>query len=281
MELSCRRAKIPRKSSRFSNEIYPVWTLLILAGLREYENKPYRRFFEWLEVTEQLQRHLELTQLPHYTTLQKFTQRIPPKWIHMLLRSSGDTLEEPAIIAIDSTGFRLDYGSQHYIRRMTHLGVKRFQVKTHLKLTIGVETKSQLVTSCKIRRGPANDNKDFPIVATRAAEATEIATIVADKGYDSEANHKLCREQLGSHTIIPARNQDVPITRTRGRYRKEMKRGYDTKTYNQRNKDETVNSVIKRLMSETIRARKTKTQNRTLGLRIFTYNSQRLARIGA
>jgi len=186
--------------------------------------------------------------------------------------------EEPVVVAIDSTGFRSDYGSQHYIKRMTHSGMKKFQVKTHLKLTISVETQSQLITSHKIRRGPANDNRDFPIVARRAAEAVTLGTIVADRGYDSENNHRLVRETLNANTIIPTRNQDIPICRTHGKYRKEMKRGYDKNTYHQRNKTETVNSVIKRIMSETIRARKTRTQNRTLGLRLFAYNSQRLAR---
>ncbi|MGC2428187.1 MAG: hypothetical protein WA421_14205, partial [Nitrososphaeraceae archaeon] len=32
---------------------------------------------------------------------------------------------------------------------------------------------------------------------------------------------------------------DVPIWRTHGRYRKQMKRGYSKVLYNQRNKDET------------------------------------------
>ena len=47
-------------------------------------------------------------------------------------------------------------------------------------------------------------------------------------------------------SIIPARNEDVPIWKTSGRYRKLMKRGYSKKKYHQRNKNETVNSVVKR-----------------------------------
>jgi len=43
----------------------------------------------------------------------------------------------------------------------------------------------------------------------------------------------------------------VPIWRTHGKYRKEMKRGYSKIVlYHQRNKDETIISVIKRLFGE-------------------------------
>ena len=39
---------------------------------------------------------------------------------------------------------------------------------------------------------------------------------------------------------------------TRDKYRKEMKRGFSKILYNQRNKDETIVSVIKRLFGEHI-----------------------------
>ena len=44
----------------------------------------------------------------------------------------------------------------------------------------------------------------------------------------------------------------VPVWKTRGKYRKVMKRGYSRILYNQRNKDETIVSVIKRLFREHI-----------------------------
>ena len=47
----------------------------------------------------------------------------------------------------------------------------------------------------------------------------------------------------------------IPIWKTRGKYRKKMKRGYNKLLYNQRNKDETIMSVIKRLFGEPIQSR--------------------------
>ncbi|MGB7952692.1 MAG: hypothetical protein WCF23_01825, partial [Candidatus Nitrosopolaris sp.] len=43
------------------------------------------------------------------------------------------------------------------------------------------------------------------------------------------------------HFVIPARYEHVPIGKTHGGYRKQMKRGYSKLLYNQRNKNETCN----------------------------------------
>ncbi len=56
-----------------------------------------------------------------------------------------------------------------------------------------------------------------------------------------------------------------------------MKRHFDKEKYNQRNKVETANSVIKRLMGNTIRSRKVKTQNRELEFKMIAYNAHRQA----
>ena len=49
------------------------------------------------------------------------------------------------------------------------------------------------------------------------------------------------------HLVLYKRYEHVPIRKTHGRYRKQMKRGYSKLLYSQRNKDETIVSVIKRL----------------------------------
>ncbi len=53
------------------------------------------------------------------------------------------------------------------------------------------------------------------------------------------------REDLKAYCIIPPRYAHVPIWKTHGRYRKQMKRAYPILLYNQRNEDETIISVIK------------------------------------
>lgn len=58
-----------------------------------------------------------------------------------------------------------------------------------------------------------------------------------------------------------------------------MKRGYPKILYNQRNKDETILSVIKRMFGEHITSRLVKTQNRELSFRCIAYNMHRLTNL--
>jgi len=95
----------------------------------------------------------------------------------------------------------------------------------------------------------------------------------------SEENHVFVREGQKAYSIIPPRNMHVPIWRTHGRFRKQMKRGYTKILYNQRNKDETIMSVIKRVFGEYITSRLVRTQNRELSFRCIAYNMHRLTNL--
>jgi len=79
--------------------------------------------------------------------------------------------------------------------------------------------------------------------------------------------------------VIPARYRHVPVWKTYGKYRKQMKRGYSKLLYNQRNKDETIISIIKRLFGEHITSRLVRTQNRELSFRCIAYNTHRLTNL--
>jgi hypothetical protein len=80
-----------------------------------------------------------------------------------------------------------------------------------------------------------------------------MSIVTADKAYDSEDNHVLVRDVLHAFSVIPPRYEHVSIRKTHGKYRKQMKRGgYSKLLYNQRNKNETILSVIKRLFGEHI-----------------------------
>ena len=157
--------------------------------------------------------------------------------------------------------------------------MSRMKTRTRrfVKLTTGTELRTQVVTAIKVRRGPANDNVDFGPVVRRAHRIKRIKLGIGDKGYDAEKNHELLRDELHAQSIIPARHEDVPIWRTRGRYRKEMKRGYSKARYHQRSKDETVFSVIKRTMGDEVRSMGVKAQNNEMRLKIISYNAARIA----
>ena len=100
--------------------------------------------------------------------------------------------------------------------------------------------KEYIICNSRIRRAPTrHDNIDFRPIITRTSNILPLSVVTADKGYDSEDNNRLVRDDLHAFSIIPARYEHVPIWRTYGKYRKQMKRGYSKLLCNQRNKDET------------------------------------------
>jgi len=140
----------------------------------------------------------------------------------------------------------------------------------------------QIICTIKIRRAPTrHDNIDFKPIITRTSEILPLSVVTGDKGYDSsEDNHLLVREDfLHAFSVIPARYEHVQIWKTHGKYRKQMKRGYSKLLYNQRNKDETIISVIKRLFGEHVTSRLVRTQNRELSFRCIAYNTHRLTNL--
>jgi hypothetical protein len=117
------------------------------------------------------------------------------------------------------------------------------------------------------------------MAAFRTSDILPLSVVTGDKGYDSEDNHLLVREDLHAFSVIPARYGDVPIWRTNGKYGKQMKRGYSKLLYNQRNKDETIISVMKRMFGEHLMSRLIRTQNRELSFKCITHNMHRLTNL--
>ena len=115
---------------------------------------------------------------------------------------------------------------------------------------------------------------------TRIAKIKPLSAVVAaDKAYNSEYNHVLVREKLNRFSIISSRHENMAIWKTHGKYRKEMKRGYNKILYNQRNKDETIVSIIKRLFGEYVISRLVRMQNRKLVFRCIAYNIHRMLKL--
>ena len=90
----------------------------------------------------------------------------------------------------------------------------------------------QIICIIKIRRSPTrHDNIDFRPIITKTSQTRPLSVVTVGKGYDSEENHVLVRELLHGFSIIPTRYEHVPIRKTRGIYRKQMKSGYSKLLY--------------------------------------------------
>nr|WP_167393243.1 transposase [Azospirillum oryzae] len=59
----------------------------------------------------------------------------------------------------------------------------------------------------RVRPGPAGDLPDLVPLTTDASAVMAFDEVIADAGYDSEANHRFCRETLGVHSLIPAKKR--------------------------------------------------------------------------
>jgi hypothetical protein len=251
-----RNSRIPLFLHRKSNHLFSVWQHMVLLTVRQYEGKSYRMFVDWLVEAYYLRLFLQLSRIPHFTTLQKFADRINSTLLGKIISSFIILTGTRHIFAgIDSTGFKVTHASEYYTERAN------LRRRKYAKLSIGADVLQQIICNIRIRRAPTrHDNIDFKPIVKRIANIIPLSVVTADKAYDSEDNHLLVREELGAFSVIPARHKDVPIWNTYGKYRKQMKLGYPKILYNQRNKDETIISVIKRLFGEHLMSRLIRTQ---------------------
>ncbi|MGC2598773.1 MAG: hypothetical protein WA395_11665 [Nitrososphaeraceae archaeon] len=95
---------------RKSNHVFTMWQHLILLTIRQYEGKSYNRMYvEWLLEAYYLRLFLGLSRIPHFTTLQKFTDRINNSLLEKIISSFIVISGTKHIFAgIDSTGFKKD-----------------------------------------------------------------------------------------------------------------------------------------------------------------------------
>ena len=86
-----------------------MWQQLVLLTIKQYEGKSYRKFIEWLVEAYHLRLFLGLPHIPHFTTLQKFTDRIKNSLLEKIISSFIVISGTKHIFAgIDSTGFKKD-----------------------------------------------------------------------------------------------------------------------------------------------------------------------------
>jgi hypothetical protein len=160
------KSRIPLFLHKKSNHIFTVRQHIVLLVLRQYENKSYRMFVEWLLEAYYLRMFMQLSHIPHYTTLQKFAARISGTMLEKIISSFVVLLSNTRrlfIGIIDSSGFKLSNASQYYTDKVDlH--------KKYLKLSTGVEVLSQIVCYIKIRRAPRHDTKDFRPLITKISE---------------------------------------------------------------------------------------------------------------
>ena len=171
-----------------------MWQHIVLVTIRQYEGKSYRMFTDWLVEAYYLRLFLQLSKIPHYTTLQKLIDRIIIMKLGKIISSFILFTGTRHIFAgIDATGFKITHASEYYTNR-----TKLKRRKKYAKLSIGADVLKQIICKVKVRRAPTtrHDNMDFKPIVTKISKIKPLSVFVADKVYDSEDNHVLtCKRE--------------------------------------------------------------------------------------
>ena len=183
--------------------------------------------------------------------------------------------------AVDGTGFDARPASRYF----TTVAGRRTRQKHWPKLTVVADAATHRVLAAAVDRAPTQDAPHL-VPAVRAAVArAAIGTVMADAGYDSEANHATCRRELGVGRTVIALNWRGSRKWPRARYRRQMVRRFRRKprrskhrrVYGQRWQIESGFSRTKRLLGSALRAREWVNQKKEILMRVLTHNLMLLA----
>jgi hypothetical protein len=281
------RRVVPPRLSKHAGPTYPPASLLAALLLKEHLRLTYRAAEDLLRLSDRLRRLFGLRVVPDHSTLWWFGRRhLGPDAIAAVMRETVERaagrLRGPRLVALDSTGLWLSHASRYFEWRARRGRRQRGWLKWAMAMWVG----PQLLLAQRVRPGPSGDFGDLVPLASAAHAVLPFERLVADAGYDSEANHRFCREELGVDSLIPAKKRrSVRVVATTP-YRQEMVRRLgepgderDRGAYRQRWKAETVMSVAKRRWGEALSARADTTQEAQALLRGVVYNLSRLVRL--
>jgi len=249
---------VPRYFSKFSKKIFCNHQKIILLVLKQKLRTTYRDLIEFLKITD-IPMFIGLKRIPHHTTLVKFSRKIKPCWLNLLLphRKARTT-------GIDGTGFEVENKSMHYQMRTARSFYRRY-----IKLGISADMDKQIVMKHSIHKSPRNDHKDFmPLV-----KGIKTNFVCADKGYDAKKNHLFVLKDLKAQSCIKVREK--VLGRNRSTLRKKILKNFDERTYHQRSKVETIFSVIKRKYGSCLKARNFYSQKKEVICKLIAYNLDR------
>ena len=273
------KAALPAYSHPSSPKKFTQHQLFACLVLKAFLKTDYRGLVACLQDASAWCAAIELVNVPHFTTLQKAARR--------LLRGSpvAELLDETVgqimgrkrrvpLAAIDSTGLESRHTSRYFIHRRSRTPnlYQTTQYTRYPKLGLLVDCSNHVVLGYLTDQGPKTDIRDLGPTLRQTSRRVRLEWLTADAGYDSESNHRLCRDDCGIRSLIPpkhGRPTDKPAT---GRYRRLMQTRFDKTRYGQRWQVETVVSMIKRRLGSATTGRSYWSRRRDLMLIVLTHN---------
>jgi hypothetical protein len=154
---------------------------------------------------------------------------------------------------------------------------------------VACDAGSHFLAAATVSQGPANDSPQFRPAMNQAALAVTWDRVLADAAFDSEANHRLCRQTLGVRsTVIPLNRRNRGRKRPKTKYRRQMVKRFRKKpkgsryrrVYGQRWQAESAFSRHKRLLGSALRGKSDASRQRECYLRVLTHDLMLLAATG-
>jgi hypothetical protein len=273
------RDSLPAYSHVFSPKKFTQHQLFACLVLKGFLKTDYRGLAVHLRDCPSLPEAIHLCRVPHYTTFQKAAHRLlaaPParRLLATTIRRHMNRKKRVQRAAMDSTGLESSPASPYFVRRRAATGSPWKSMIYHRfpRLALLCTTASHFVLGYRTGRGPRPDVVDFQPLLADALQEVRIKAVMADSGYDSEANHCFGREICQVRTIIPANRGPKTNKPAQGRYRRLMQTRFDATAYKDRCQVETVVSMIKRRQESFLRSRAYWSQCRDLRLKVLTHN---------
>jgi Transposase DDE domain len=266
-------------SHRYSPKTYTQPQKFACLVLKVFFKQDYRGICKLLKELSDLRAVLGLKKVPHFTTLQKSAQKLlsivrVKRMFTRLVQRFHRRRRRVRRAALDSTGFQCGHASSYYTRRRAQSGKTPVFYKHYAKLEATVDCATHFVLAASAGRGPSVDTNRFIPLLNQALDQILLDSVLADAGYDSEANHSYAREELGVRSFIPAKAGRPTSKPPSGRYRRRMKQRLDKNygSYGQRWQVETVFSMIKRRLSASVAARTYRSQCCEVMLLVLSHN---------
>lgn len=253
----------PDRSSKKSKRTYgDRWKFGMLV-LKEFLDLSDRDLVRILPSLRGVMEAGRVERVPHHTTLRKYSKRVPEGLVDKVIGETARILcGNDSVIAVDATGFSESNASKHFVKRLKAFGTETQRVRDFAKATLAVDVQSKAIAVCDVATSHTADVKRFVPVSEKLKDTgIPVSVLLADKGYDAEYIHLEARRifGFGISTQIPARNCKSPKAARQewrnapnGYHRRMMDRSLDLSVYRFRSIVETVNSMLKRKMGETV-----------------------------
>jgi len=270
---------LPTYAHRFAPRKFTRPQLFACLVLKRFFKADYRGIEAILKDMPTLCQRLGLRKVPHFTTLQQAERSMlaagPTR--RLLERSAREAMRPRRrvdLAAADSTGLGASSASRYFVRRRSRSpgGWQATTYKRYPKLGLLCDVRSHAILSLVVGRGPRPDTGELPVLLDQLPRSVTLIHLLADAGYDSEANHAYARHEHGIRTTIPPRAGRPTGRRPSGYYRRLMTRGFHRRPYGQRWQSETVHRMLKAHQGSAVAARRYTTQCRELRLAAITHN---------